>query len=115
MAKHFGAKISNGKLVLDNKDYFNNSIKNMSQGSYVIFLVRQDAKTIREFQNLYFAILGTWSEDTGWTKDDLHDLIKAELFPDITDKTSTQDLDTIEWHSLLLNLENFLLLKFENK
>lgn len=78
-------------------------------------LIKQQDRTEREFQNHYFAILGEWSLDTGWAKDELHQLVKKELFTELFDEeVSTADLDVESWNIVFLNLENFLILQFEN-
>lgn len=113
--KYFDAKITGGSLVMSNKKQFLRTIKHMPEGSYIVSVFRQIKGTSREMQKLYFAILGEWMNDTGWTKDALHDLVKDELFPQLFEQTSTSDLTSKEWTILIKEVDDFLMLKFENK
>jgi hypothetical protein len=80
-----------------------------------MFLIKRFDRTEREWQNHYFAVLGEWSFDAGYTKADLHTLVKDELFTKLFDEPlSTASLTTEQWNIVFLNLENFLILKFEN-
>jgi hypothetical protein len=91
-------------------------IGSMPDGSYLLLLLKTEDKTAREWQNYYFAIIGEWSLDTGYTKKELHHLIKDDLFPQLFDgETSSTELDTDQWKILMWNLENYLILKFENR
>jgi hypothetical protein len=115
MKHYYRATVKDGKFKLRNSKVFNESIKYYQDGNYLVALYKMTDKTTREWQQLYFAVLGEWSNDTGLTKDELHDMIKAELFDELFEKTSTTDLTNREWNILFINLENFLILKFENK
>src|SRR5271155_2700668 len=114
MRHYYRATVKDGKFKLRNSQAFNDSIHYYQDGNYLVALYRMTDKTTREWQQLYFVVLGEWSNDTGLTKDELHDMIKAELFDELFDKVSTTDLTNKEWNVLFLNLENFLLLKNEN-
>ena len=116
MGKYFDAEISNaGVLVMDDRKQFLRTIKHMSPGVYILHLFKQIEGTSRDFQKLYFAILGEWSNDTGWTKDELHRLVKDELFPQLFDATSTSVLTHQEWTMLVREVDDFLIIKFENR
>lgn len=115
MGKYFDASIVNGSLVMDDRKQFLRSIKYMDDGDYIVSIFKQIQGTSRDMQKLYFAILGEWSNDTGWTKDELHALVKDDLFPTLFDAVSTADLNPHEWTLLIREVEDFLILKFENK
>lgn len=109
------AKIVKGKFISDKKR-FTDSVATMIDGDYLFCLIKSSDKTPREWQNYYFVIIGEWSLDVGYTKDELHQMIKDELFPQVFEtETSTTDLTVEQWQILLWNLENFLVIKFENK
>lgn len=108
MPYYCNAKIKDGKL-------FNRSVSHMTDGDYILCLIKQHNGTTRDFQKLYFAQLGEWSYDTGWTKDMLHDLVKSELFVELfKEEISTTDLTQAQWNILISELQSFLILKFEN-
>lgn len=114
MKKYQKAEVVKGKFISD-KNRFKEMIANTPDGKYLFCLISIQDRSPREWQNFYFAVLGQWSLDTGYTKDDLHQMAKDELFPELTDKTSTGDLDADEWNVIMWNLENWLILKFENR
>ena len=115
MKRYHKAKIEKGKFV-SNKERFKHMISTLPDGDYLFMLLKTQDRTPRDWQNYYFAIVGEWSLDTGYTKDDLHQMVKAELFPQLYEsETSTTSLDSDQWQVLMWNLENWLILKFENK
>lgn len=114
MKRYHKAQIKDGKFISDRMK-FREMISSMPDGSYLILLLKTEDKTPREWQNYYFAIIGEWSLDTGYTKDELHQMIKDELFPQLFKVSSTTDLDTDQWKMLMWNLENWLIIKFENR
>ena len=115
MKHYYKGKVEKGKFSLINRKAFDSSIKHYKDGEYLVTLFRLRNKDQREWQQFYFAVLGEWSNDTGYTKDQLHDMIKSELFTELFDgETSTTELSNTQWNILFLNLENFLILKFEN-
>lgn len=114
--KYFDAKISNGQLLMrGGKEPFLRKVGQMPDGNYIVSIFKQINGTSRDMQKLYFAILGEWMNDTGWTKDALHELVKNELFPQLFKQTSTSDLTSKEWTILIREVEDFLIIKFENK
>jgi hypothetical protein len=113
--KYFDAHISGGSLIMRDKRQFLRTIRKMPEGEYIVSIFKQIKGTSRDMQKLYFAILGEWSNDTGWTKDWLHDLVKEELFPTLFEQTSTSDLTSVEWTLLIREVDDFLIMKFENK
>ena len=115
MGKYFDAEINKGVLIMEDRKHFLRTVKHMADGDYIVSIFKQIQGTTRDFQKLYFAILGEWSNDTGWTKDELHSLIKNELFPELFESTSTADLSQHEWTLLVREVEDFLIIKFENK
>lgn len=115
MKHYYKGVVKDGKFALKDRKSFDDSLRYYQDGSYLLVLYKMTDKTTREWQQFYFAVLGEWSNDTGLTKDELHDLVKSELFPELFDATSTTDLTVKEWNVLFLNLENFLIIKFENK
>jgi hypothetical protein len=116
MKHYYKAFVKDGKFKLRNRTGFDASIKHYRDGDYLVALYAIREKDQREWQQFYFAVLGEWSNDTGYSKDWIHDMIKSELFPEIFEtETSTTDLSNTQWNILFLNLENFLILKFENK
>lgn len=114
MKRYHRAEIKNGKFISD-KQRFNDSMASMPDGQYLWCLIKTQDRTPRDWQNYYFAVLGEWSLDTGYTKDNLHQMVKADLFPELFTETSTTDLDADQWNMLIWNLENYLILKFENR
>jgi hypothetical protein len=115
MSKYFDAQIIEGSLIMEDKKQFLRSIKHMDDGEYIVSIFKQIQGTSRDMQKLYFAILGEWSNDTGWKKDELHSLVKNELFPELFESTSTASLTQHEWTLLVREVEDFLIIKFENK
>lgn len=102
-------------MMRGGKEPFLKKIRKMQDGDYIVAIFKQINGTTREMQKLYFAILGEWMNDTGWTKDKLHDLVKEELFPQLFLYTSTSQLTNKEWTILIREVDDFLILKFENK
>jgi hypothetical protein len=114
MNQYHRATIKNGQFFSDKK-VFNDRIKDLPDGNYLMLLIKQFNRTVREWQNHYFAILGEWSNDMGWSKSDLHDYVKEHLFNELFgEEISTADLTEEQWNIVFLNLENFLILQFEN-
>lgn len=115
MIQYHKAKIKDGKFY-SNRKLFQQRVSSLPDGEYVLMLIKLQDRTPREFQNHYFAILGEWSLDSGYSKDEIHQMVKEELFVDLfDDEISTSDLTVEQWNIVFLNLENFLILKFENK
>jgi hypothetical protein len=115
MSKYFDAQIIEGSLIMEDKKQFLRSIKHMDDGDYIVSIFKHIQGTSRDMQRTYFAILGEWSNDTGWKKDELHSLVKNELFPELFESTSTTSLTQYEWTLLVREVEDFLIIKFENK
>lgn len=115
MKKYFKAEIKDGKFI-SNKSYFRQGVSYMPDGKYVMMLLKETDKDVRECQNMYFAQLGQWSTDTGYSRNELHEMVKDELFVELFDQPiSTTELTKDQWTMVFLNLQNFLLLKFENR
>lgn len=114
MIQYHGAELKKGKIKFFNREA-KNIIATMPEGTYLVAILSMNDKSTRDNQNRYFAILGEWSLSTGWTKEDLHDLVKEELFMEMfDDEISTVDLTPEEWTMVFFQLENFLLRKFKN-
>jgi len=114
MPQYHEAKIKNGKLSVDNESFLR-AVRSLPDGDYILSITKQHHGSTREFQKLYFAILGEWSNDMGWTKDELHELVKNELFVELFEHAvSTSELSTAEWNIVMNNIETFLITKFEN-
>ena len=115
MKRYIKAEIKNGKFISD-KQRFKDMVSSMPDGSYLMLLIKQSERSLRENQNYYFTQLGEFGLNYGWTKTDLHELVKNELFVELFDEPiSTSDLDEEMWEILFLNLSTFLIIKFENK
>jgi hypothetical protein len=116
MKHYYRSFVKDGKFKLRSRTAFDTSIKHYRDGEYLVALYKITDKTTREWQEFYFVTLGGWSEDVGYTKEELHGIIKSELFPELFDgETSTTQLSNTQWNILFLNLIPFLTLKFENK
>src|SRR5688572_21213691 len=114
MLQYHKAKVKDGKFISDKK-LFRDRVSSLPDGNYFMVLIKQFDRTPREWQNHYFALLGEWSNDMGWSKSDLHDYVKEHLFNELFDEEiSTADLTIEQWNIVFLNLENFLILRFEN-
>jgi hypothetical protein len=115
MVQFTRAQVKEGKFHSD-KVRFKERVSNLPDGEYLMLFMKQTDKDTRECQNHYFLILGQWSLDTGYTKTELHELVKDELFTELFgDAVSTKDLTPEQWTIAFFNLESFLILKFENK
>lgn len=115
MKRYHRAEISNGKFISD-KERFKSTMATMPDGRYLFCLIKTQDRTLRDWQNYYFAVLGEWSLDSGYSKDEIHQMVKTELFPQLYEQeTSTRDLDEDQWNIMMWNLENWLILKFENR
>lgn len=115
MRQYHKSYVKDGIYYLNDKKQFRDLTANLPDGPYLTIVCSVLNKTQREFQEMYFAQIGSWSLDTGYTKKELHEIIKNELFKELFDKTSTTDLNKKDWNILFLNLENWLILKFENR
>ena len=114
MKRYFKAKIKNGEFI-SNKSNFRRGVANMPDGDYIHLLIKTSDRTLRENQNYYYTQLGEWSPATGYTKAELHDIVKEGLFQELfNEPLSTNDLTEEDWTLVFFNLENFLLAKFEN-
>lgn len=115
MKRFFKGRIKGGEFKGDTENFRRNA-KTLPDGNYIYFLIKVTDKDRRECQNFYFAILGSWSLDTGFTRKELHSLVKEELFVSLFgEEISTTDLTPQQWTIVFLELENWLILKFENK
>ena len=116
MKHYYQGVVKNGKFALRSRKGFDASIKYYKDGEYLVALYSMREKDPQEWRQFYFAQLGEWSLDTGYTKDDLHTMVKDELFPELFEgETSTTELTNTQWNILFLNLQNWLILKFENR
>lgn len=115
MKRFFKAKITqDGKFVSD-KDRFKRMCANIPPGDYLMLFIKQSNRTPRESQNYYFTQLGEWSLQTGYSKTELHDIVKHGLFVELFDgPVSSSELNEDMWDLVFLNLETFLITKFEN-
>lgn len=115
MIQYHGAEIKNGKLKFFNRES-KNIIGTMPDGVYLVAVMSMNDKDTRANQNRYYVTLGEWALSVGWSKEDLHDLVKEELFQELFDAPlSTTELDAEQWTMVFFQLENFLMRKFENK
>lgn len=115
MIQYHPAKIKSGQFFSDKKK-FADRVSHLPDGDYIHMLIKVTNKTTREFQNYYFVFIGQWALDYGWTKSDLHDYIKANLFTELFDEEkSTTEMSQEEWTIVFLNLENFLIGLFDTK
>jgi len=116
MIQYHGAKIQNGKLRFFNRDS-KNLINSIPEDSVLLVAVMSmNEKSTRDNQNRYYVTLGEWASSTGWSKEDLHDLVKEELFNELFEEPlSTTELNAEQWTMVFFQLENFLMRKFENK
>ena len=116
MINYHAANIKDGKFKLRNKEQFKGMVANLPDGPYLVILMDMNSKDVRSNQNRYFAQLGEWSNNTGWLKDELHQLVKDELFTFLFGEAlSTTVLTSEQWTMVFFNLENFLIRKFENR
>ena len=115
MIQYHGAELKDSKLKFLNKDS-KGIIGSMPDGIYLVAVMSMNSKSTRDNQNRYYVTLGEWALSTGWTKEDLHDLVKEELFQELFDAPlSTTELDAKQWTMVFFQLDNFLMRKFENK
>lgn len=115
MIRFFKGIIKAGKWISD-KTRFRDVVSSLPEGNYLFMLIKQNDRTTRENQNHYFLILGQWENDTGYTRTELHDIVKNELFVELFDKPiSTTKLTNDQWTLVFFNLTNFLITKFENR
>lgn len=106
--------LQKGKIKFVNNNS-RNLLSSLDDGYYIVCFLKANDSDTRGNQNRYFFILGEWSLSTGWTKEDLHELVKDELFKELFEESlSTTDLSNEQWTILFLQLENFLIKKFEN-
>lgn len=103
--------IKDGQITLGQKKV----LAFMDDGEYLMILLKTSERTVREWQQYYFAVLDGYV-DTGYTKDEIHQMVKTELFKELWGKKikSTTQLDCEMWNVLFFNLRNWLALKFEN-
>lgn len=114
MKQYHKASIKGGKFF-SNKKAFRERVETLPDGNYFMVLIKQFDRTVREWQNHYFAVIGEWAQDMGWAKEELHDYVKENLFVELFDEPiSAAKLTLEQWNIVFLNLENFLILKFEN-
>ncbi len=113
MKRYFKAKIKEGKFI-SNKQYFKDSVASLPDGDYLHLLIKVSDRNQRENQNYYFAQLGEWA-DTGYSREELHEIVKNDLFVQLFDAPlSTTELTREQWSMVFFNLEVFLITKFEN-
>jgi hypothetical protein len=116
MKHYYPGVVKNKRFALRNRAGFDAAIKHYKDGEYLVVLHSMKEKDLIEWRRFYFAQLGEWSVDTGYEKADLHQMVKDELFPELFEgETSTADLTNTQWNILFLNLQDWLILKFENK
>jgi hypothetical protein len=116
MKHYYQGVVKDGRFALRSRKGFDASIKYYKDGEYLVALYSMREKDPQEWRQFYFAVLNEWSLDTGYTKEELHEMVKDELFPELFDgETSTSQLTNTQWNILFLNLEPYLILKFENK
>lgn len=70
----------NGKLDFKNKERIDKFIENLKEGEgvQISFLLSKDIRRL-EMNNLYWLWLGIISNDSGYTKKELHSYFKEEL------------------------------------
>lgn len=114
MRQYHKSNVKDGVYYLNDKKQFRDLTASLPDGPYLTIICSVLNKSQREYQEMYFSVVGSWSLDTGYTKAELHEIIKKELFKELFDKKSTTELTKKDWAVLFLNLENFLILKFKN-
>jgi len=110
----FKAKVTNGKMTLNNRDIFTNEIQKY-EGKDLILEIRE-AKSQRSLnQNAYYwgIVLDILSKETGYTLHEMHEVLKSKFLSTIIDffyknKTevlygsrSTANLNTKEFENYL--------------
>lgn len=90
--------------VLLGREKFKSIIKNLENGQYLVHFTKISPKSKEEWRKYYFLLRDILYEDgeTGYTKQQLHDLVKKEILMkliDDNDNFNDDELDPTEWLS----------------
>ena len=108
----FHGTILKGKVILDDRDSFNNYLLSL-ENMFVDIVVRKRRKDRSNQQNRYMwgVIYKLLSETTGHTPDEIHDSMRAMFLMDNLGKfsimRSTTSLTTVEMETYLENIRQF--------
>lgn len=121
-------KAENGKIV-EGFDQMKVAVKQLD-GDYIVhFLSLQSPNTVEEWRKLYFALRDVLHEsvETGYTKNELHDEIKAHIIPKMYEESnslidwfgfsaegiSTKSLTESGWKEYMRRFKEFAMDTFE--
>lgn len=119
-------KIDNGRLV-EGKDQLGALIHSLNGEYIATFLDLSSPNTVEEWRKLYFALRDILHEsvETGYTKAELHEVIKLKIMEDMWDysnnpdwwtgefQTSTKNLTEAGWVEFMKRFKEFAMDTFE--
>jgi hypothetical protein len=92
---YWNAEIIKGRLET-NKPAFVKAVKNCFDGKYLIALIRTSNRDERQWQKYYRVILGEMSMELGYEKNELHEIVKADVLEEMG-FSSTTELTAEDW------------------
>jgi hypothetical protein len=103
----FPCKINKGKMVLENKDEFTNSIKDLD-GDYYLELKPTGVRSSQQ-NNYYWGIIRILADELGYTEQEMHQTVKNHFEIESTKTLTTKEFaDLIEriirWSAMELNI-----------
>jgi len=103
----FPCEIKNGKLIITNRDEFDNTISNYS-GNYYLELTETGVRSSQQ-NNYYWKIVDLLAEDLGYTNQEMHQAIKDHFNIDSTKVLTTKEFSQfieriIRWAAIDLNI-----------
>lgn len=104
------ASVTEDHKFKSDKEQFKNIVSNLFPGDYLLCFLKLSDRNIREWQNYYRAVLGELSLHSGYTKPELHDMIKEAVLADMLEpgeEESTTVLDTTRWQMFFLNFASW--------
>ena len=103
----FPCEIKNGKLLITNRDEFDNVISNLN-GNYYIELTETGVRSSQQ-NNYYWKIVDLLAEDLGYTTQEMHQAIKDHFNIKSTKILTTKEFSQfieriIRWAAIDLNV-----------
>lgn len=94
--------VEKGKpITIDSED--------LDEGMYIASLLKENPKTVEECRAYYFAMRDILADHIGYSKKEMHQLVKQHLIKEQTTKALTTDL---EWFDFLKNFKNWAFNEF---
>ena len=112
----FTGKVVSGKVILDEQEEYENYLVSLDEKRIELVIKKEEiARTNQQSKYLFGVVYQLISEHTGYSKEDVHELMKSIFLKDhktVNNKRytvirSTHDLNTVEMTEYIENCKRF--------